>query len=165
MQLERVISGGQTGADRAALAAAKAAGIRTGGWMPKGFRALDGSRPEFAELYGVQEHVSDRYPPRTSLNVKESDATIRFATEWDSSGEVLTLKMCERYRKPHLDVTPGGTVTPTDVAAWIVANKVRVLNVAGNTERTSPGIETFVTTFLSEVFRLLATQARSDEPL
>jgi hypothetical protein len=156
MQLERVISGGQTGADRAALVAAKACGIPTGGWMPRGFRAQDGSHPEFAELYGIREHASDRYPPRTALNVKESDATLRFATAWDSRGEVLTLSMIERYDKPHLDVPPGGTLTPADVVAWLVANNVRMLNVAGNTERTSPGIEAFVVTFLTEVFQLLA---------
>jgi hypothetical protein len=155
MLLERVISGGQTGADRAALAAAKAAGVATGGWMPRGFRAQDGPRPEFAELYGVTEHASARYPPRTALNVKESDATLRFATDWDSPGEVLTRKLCERYGKPHLDVTPGGTTTPADVAEWLAANGVRVLNVAGNTDRTSPGIEAFVTAFLADVFRLL----------
>jgi hypothetical protein len=158
MLLQRVISGGQTGADRAALAAAKAAGIATGGWMPKGFRAQDGPRPEFAALYGIREHTSERYPPRTALNAKESDATLRFATEWDSAGEVLTLRMCERYGKPHLDVTPGGPITPADVIEWLVRNNVRVLNVAGNTERTAPGIGAFVTTFLTEVFPLLRAE-------
>jgi hypothetical protein len=155
MYLKRVISGGQTGADRAALAAAKAAGIATGGWMPRGFRAQDGPQPEFAALYGIREHTSDRYPPRTTLNVKESDATLRFATVWDSPGEVLTRGMCSRYGKPQLEVTPGGKLTPADVAEWLVRNNVRVLNVAGNTERTSPGIEAFVCDFLAEVFRLL----------
>ena len=155
MYIQRIISGGQTGADRAALVAAKAAGIATGGWMPKGFRAQDGPRPEFATLYGIREHASDRYPPRTALNVKESDATLRFATDWDSPGEVLTSRMCSRYGKPQLEVTPGGELTPEVVAEWIVRNNVRVLNVAGNTERTSPGIETFVSNFLAEVFRLL----------
>jgi hypothetical protein len=155
MNLERVISGGQTGADHAALVAAKAAGIATGGWMPKGFRAQDGPRPEFADLYGIQEHTSERYPPRTALNVKNSDATLRFATRWDSPGEVLTNKLCERYGKPQLEVTPGGAITTADVVEWLIANDVRVLNVAGNTERTSPGIEAFVTAFLAEVFRLL----------
>lgn len=158
MQLERVISGGQTGADRAALAATRAANIATGGWMPKGFRALDGNHPEFAALYGTKEHESERYPPRTALNAKESDATIRFATDWNSPGELLTRKMCDRYGKPHFDVTPGGGTTPADVVAWLVANNVRVLNVTGNTERTSPGIEAFVTAFLAEVFRLLREQ-------
>src|SRR5215218_8279904 len=106
MRLERVISGGQTGADRAALVAARAAGIPTGGWMPKGFRAHDGEHPDFAERYGVLELTSTRYPPRTALNVKESDATLRFATDWNSSGEVLTLELCLRMKKPHLAVTP-----------------------------------------------------------
>ena len=155
MQLERVISGGQTGADRAGLVAARAAGIPTGGWMPKGFRAQDGPRPEFAELFGVKEHASARYPPRTALNVKESDATLRFATDWNSPGEVLTQRMCERYGRPHLEVSPGDATAPADVAEWLVRNNVRVLNVAGNTERTSPGIGAFVTAFLGEVFRLL----------
>lgn len=162
MQLKQVISGGQTGADRAALIAAKATGIPTGGWMPRGFRAQDGPRPEFAELYGIREHASEHYPPRTTLNVKESDATLRFATEWESRGEVLTLSMIHRYVKPHLDVTPGGTVSPTDVAAWLAENDIRVLNVAGNTERTSPGIEAFVVAFMTEVFRLLGTFPNSN---
>lgn len=155
MPLVRVISGGQTGADRAALAAARAAGIPTGGWMPAGFLAHDGAHPEFADLYGVRETPSERYQPRTGLNVKESDATLRFATDWNSPGEVLTLRMCREYGKPHLDVTPGGTATPADVVAWLAANGVRVLNVAGNAERTSPGIQDWVTEFLGEVFRLI----------
>ena len=162
MRLERVISGGQTGADRAALTAAKTAEVATGGWMPKGFRAQDGPRPEFAGLYGVTEHRSARYPPRTALNVKESDATLRFATDWGSPGEVLTGQMCARYGRPTLDVTPGSATTPAEVAEWLVRHGVRVLNVAGNTERTSPGIEAFVVTFLAEVFRLLRGPAASE---
>ncbi|HEY1190610.1 MAG TPA: putative molybdenum carrier protein [Gemmata sp.] len=158
MNLKRVISGGQTGADRAALIAAKAAGLETGGWMPRGFRAQDGNRPEFAERYGIREHESDRYPPRTALNVKEADATVRFATDWESPGEVLTLKLIKRYGRPHLDVTPGGPAAPADVAAWLVRHDVRVLNVAGNSERTAPGIEARVTAFLGEVFAALGEQ-------
>ncbi|MDY3559929.1 putative molybdenum carrier protein [Gemmata sp. JC673] len=155
MRLVRVISGGQTGADRAALVAAKAAGLATGGWMPKGFLAHDGERPEFASLYGLREHESPRYPPRTALNVKESDATLRFATDWASPGEVLTLKMIERYGRPHLDVTPGGGETIATVVEWLGHHDPHVLNVAGNSERTSPGIEAFVTAFLAEVFAQL----------
>lgn len=156
MLLRLVISGGQTGADRAALAAARSAGIPTGGWMPRGFLAHDGEHSEFAERYGLRETASARYQQRTARNVKESDATLRFATDWDSPGEVLTLAMCRKYDKPHLDVTPGDGQTPADVAAWIVENRVRVLNVAGNAERTSPGIQERAAEFLGEVFRLLA---------
>lgn len=155
MLLERVISGAQTGADRGGLIAARAAGIPTGGCMPRGFVAHDGNHPEFAELYGIQETVSANYPTRTGRNVRESDATLRFATVWDSPGELLTLEMCRKHGKPHFDVTPGGGVTPADVAEWVMSRGVRVLNVAGNAERTSPGIEEYVTDFLGDVFRLL----------
>ena len=54
--------------------------------MPRGFRALDGPRPEFAELYGVREHTSDRYPPRTALNVKESRALYNLVKEQGRDG-------------------------------------------------------------------------------
>jgi hypothetical protein len=165
MRLVRIISGGQTGADRAALVAARAAGIETGGWMPKGYRAHDGPKPELATLYGLKEHDSDRYPPRTALNVKESDATLRFATQWDSPGELLTRRMCVRYGRPCLDVTPAGSVAPEDVADWISQNNVRCLNVAGNAESTAPGIEAFVIEYLGKVFRLLDARERSTEPI
>jgi hypothetical protein len=161
MLLKRVISGGQTGADRAGLIAAKAAGIPTGGWMPRGFIAYDGERPDFAELYGIAEVASDRYPPRTAKNVRESDGTLRFATNFDSPGELLTLKLCKAHGKPHLDVRPGGDIEPSDAVAWLCENEIRILNVAGNSEQTSPGIQDFVLGFLEEVFRtvVLATPA------
>jgi len=159
MILEKVISGGQTGADRAGLIAAKAMGIKTGGWMPLGFLAYDGEHPEFAELYGMMEMISSRYPPRTAMNVKQSDGTLRFATNWYSPGELLTLRLCNKYDKPHLEITPGGDVTPVDVARWIAGNNIRVLNVAGNAERTSPGIEEQVIRFLENVFQMLLLSA------
>jgi hypothetical protein len=162
VNLERVISGGQTGADRGALAAARAAGIRTGGWMPAGFLAHDGKHLEFAELYAMRETDSDRYQVRTALNVREADATLRFATDWDSPGEVLTLALCEEQGRLCLDVTPGGPLTPADVAEWIARTGVWVLNVAGNSERTSPGIEEYVVGFLGEVFRLLVLGTPSE---
>jgi hypothetical protein len=159
MILEQVISGGQTGADRAGLIAAKAAGIKTGGWMPLGFLAFDGEHPEFAELYGMKEIGSPRYPPRTTMNVRKSDGTLRFATIWHSPGEILTQRLCKRYDKPHLDVTPGGELTAVNVARWIAENGIRVLNVAGNAERTSPGIQEQVIDFLGNVFRMLRLSA------
>lgn len=159
MQLERVISGGQTGADRAGLIAARAMGISTGGWMPLGYRADDGDHPEFAQRFGLLEMPTRRYPPRTAMNVKESDGTLRFAAHWDSPGEILTLKLCTRHGKPYLDVTPGGRVSPADAAAWIAENGIRVLNVAGNSERSSPGIEDEAVEFLTAVFQMLRLSA------
>jgi hypothetical protein len=159
MILEQVISGGQTGADRAALIAAKASGIRTGGWMPHGFLAFDGKHPEFADLYGMREMMSPRYPPRTAMNVKTSHGTLRFATNWESPGEILTRNLCEQYGKPSLDVTPGGDRTPEHVAAWVSETGIRILNVAGNAERTSPGIQELAFDFLVDVFRMLRLAA------
>lgn len=78
MPIEKVISGGQTGADQAAWRAAKRFGLATGGWMPKGFLTEDGPRPGYAELYGAREHEFAWYPPRTRANVRDSDATVVF---------------------------------------------------------------------------------------
>jgi hypothetical protein len=153
--LERVISGGQTGADRAALMAARAAGLATGARMPRGFLAHDGPRPEFAALYGMMETVSRHYPSRTGRNVREADATLCFATNWESPGELLTHRFCLQYDKPYLDVTPHGDSSPTEVASWIIQGGFRVLNVAGNAESTSPGIEEYVSEFLENVFRIV----------
>jgi hypothetical protein len=75
--LERVISGGQTGADQAAWPAAKAAGIPTGGAMPKGFLTEDGPRPELAELYGAHELEAPDYPARTVANVEGATGAIQ----------------------------------------------------------------------------------------
>jgi hypothetical protein len=88
--IQLVISGGQTGADLAGWKAARSANIPTGGWMPKGFLAEDGPRPEFAELYGAKEHHSREYPPRTRQNVNESGVVLWFGDS-KSRGGKLTL--------------------------------------------------------------------------
>jgi hypothetical protein len=155
MILRKVISGGQTGADRGGLKAARQFGLQTGGWMPRGFKALDGNHPEFADLYGMQEHSSPAYPPRTHRNVSDSDGTIRFAGNWRSPGEICTMKAIRKAGKPYLDVDVCGTVQPADAAEWIRANRIEVLNVAGNAEETVAGMEEFVVAFLTQMFQLL----------
>ena len=104
MTISRIISGGQTGVDVAALRAAKSRGIRTGGTMPRGWRTLAGPRPEYRELFGMTEHTSASYPPRTYANVKNSDVTIRIALDFDSSGERCTHDATVAYRKPPFDI-------------------------------------------------------------
>jgi hypothetical protein len=78
LAIERVIGGGQTGADQAGWRAAHAAGIATGGSMPRGFLTEQGPRPEFAEMFGAVELDSPDYPPRTRANVCDSDGTLVF---------------------------------------------------------------------------------------
>jgi hypothetical protein len=153
--LVQVISGGQTGADRGGLVAAKACGLATGGWMPRGFLTLEGPRPDLAKEFGLQEHTSPNYPPRTRRNVQMSDATIRFARHSQTPGERATLKYLQQYGRPYLDVAIDSPLSPAEVAAWLRANRVRILNVAGNTERNVPGLEAFVAQYLAEVLKEL----------
>jgi Circularly permutated YpsA SLOG family len=150
--LERVVSGGQTGADQAGWRAARAVGIATGGRMPRGFLTEAGPRPEFAGLYGATE-LAGGYPERTRANARDSDATLWFGDP-DSPGGRTTLKACEASGRDVLEVLDGFT-RPSDVADWIRAEEVRVLNVAGNRESTSPGIGARVERFPVAVFRRL----------
>lgn len=152
--IEKVISGAQNGADIGGLVAARRHGIPTGGWMPRGFATLDGPRPGYAALYGVREHSSPRYPPRTYQNVLDSDGTIRFAADFSSPGEICTLKAIDRYDRPHFDVSLRD-VDPDSLrrcVAWLAEHAIRVLNVAGNTERTHPGCQAKVEYYLGKVF-------------
>ena len=123
--------------------------------MPKGFLTLDGPRPELAKRFGLQEHASPNYPPRTRRNVQMSDATIRFARLWHTPGERATLRFLIQYSKPYFDVSIDDVPSPTIAAKWLRANRVRILNVAGNAERTAPGIEVIVVQYLCEVLKLL----------
>jgi predicted Rossmann-fold nucleotide-binding protein len=136
MNLSKVISGGQTGADTGGLMAAKRFGIETGGWMPKGFKTLAGPRPYMAEKYSCKEHTSDSYAIRTELNVKESDATVRFAGDFSSRGEICTLNAIKKYKKPYFDVDLSDPPEVREFLEWLEANKVLTLNVAGNSEQT-----------------------------
>lgn len=138
------------------MIAGLANGLETGGWIPKGFKTELGSQPELSK-YGLVEHVSDKYPPRTYANVRDSDATIRFAVSFETAGEKCTLKAVEQYGKPHLDILiklpDNSSMTSDDVAQRLIELNVEVLNVAGNRESTCPGIEEFATSFLTDVIK------------
>jgi hypothetical protein len=154
--IARIISGGQTGVDIAALRAAKAKGIPTGGTMPKGFRTLAGPKPEWAAEFGLVEHTSDAYPPRTWRNVRDSDITVRIALDFKSSGEKCTEAAIVSFKKQSMDLLVrryrGGLITDED-GIWGVgvrladlADELRrdtVINFAGSSEKTAPGIEFF----------------------
>jgi len=155
--LTKVISGGQTGADQAGLRAAKICGLETGGWMPKGFKTESGPRPEFAITYRVREHKSDKFPPRTRQNIRDSDGTLMFSADLHSHGSQLTVCVCVEYVNPCLCPvvtigTPSDQVRWSAVADWIEKNQIKTLNVAGNRESKAPGIGDWVEHFLIGVF-------------
>jgi hypothetical protein len=152
--LKCVVSGFQTGADIGAIIIAHKYNLETGGWIPKGFMTQGGPRPEYAKV-GAKEHSSPKYPPRTYANVKDSDATLRFATDFNSSGELCTLKAINQYHKPHMDVDINKPRPVSEVVDWITRYNVVILNVAGNSEHTSPGIAGEVMEYLARVFSSL----------
>ena len=168
--IERVITGGQSGADQAGWRAAKAAGIATGGWMPKGFLTEEGPRPEFAEMYGAKETPSQGYVKRTEWNVRDADWTAFFG-DVDSPGAKATYRAFrKRYDRgldpgrhyvrerwtPIVDYPSGGILYGSKkFAEWMNFHGVKVLNIAGNRESSAPGIGQWVEAYLTEVFRLL----------
>jgi hypothetical protein len=131
----KVISGSQVGADSGGLVAAKCLGLLTGGMAPKNYRTKYGNNP-LLKKYNVIESESEEYPPRTKWNVKNSDATIRFAYDFLTAGEICTLKAIKQYKKPYLDINlkdlEDGNILIFDVHDWFRENEIKVLNVAGN---------------------------------
>src|SRR5438309_6802555 len=99
MTFTKIISGGQSGVDRAALDVALELGISCGGWCPKGRRAEDGVIPE---QYPVRENASTSYPPRTEMNVRDSDGTLILTNGRPDRGTALTVNLAKRYEKPCL---------------------------------------------------------------
>lgn len=144
MSLRKIISGGQSGVDQAALSAAVELKLETGGMMPKGYLTEEGPRPRFARLYGVQEDSSEKYPPRTKWNVEHSTATLLFG-EMISPGCTLTIKCCAVARKNFHITEWWSRFDQRDLQIrvfqrWLSQHNVEVLNVAGNRESSQPGI-------------------------
>ena len=127
----KIISGGQTGVDRAALDAALESGVSVGGWCPQGRKAEDGP---IAEKYPLQELPDSGYKKRTLKNVQDSDATVIIYFESISGGTEKTLLYCLNEKKPYL-LIDGGSITQ-DIASkqikhFIDENQISLLNVAG----------------------------------
>lgn len=153
--LKKICSGAQTGADIAGLVTAKEFGLETGGWIPKGWKTLSGSKPEYAELYGIQEHSSTSYKPRTWFNARDSDGTIRLAFNFQSAGEICTLNGVKHHKKPHIDVDLANPRPHQEVIDWINENNIETLNVAGNAEQTCIGTYAETCEYLAIVFSKL----------
>ena len=135
-----VISGGQTGVDRAALDWAIASGVAQGGWCPRERRAEDGAIPP---VYRLRETASAGYEERTRRNVRDSDATLILNLGELEGGTLLTVAHAARIGRPHRVVQlddPAQAADVAAVAAWIRATRAEVLNVAGPRESKRPGI-------------------------
>jgi hypothetical protein len=144
----RVVSGGQTGVDRAALDVAIALGIPHGGWCPRGRRAEDGTVPA---RYALVEHASSDYAARTEANVADSDATLILAHGAPSGGTALTRDVARRLGKPCLVVDLSANPDASAVREWLAMHDVGVLNVAGPRESQRPGIGDEARAFMRDV--------------
>ena len=146
--VRRIVSGGQTGVDRAALDAASNVGVETGGWCPKGRRAEDGP---IAARYPLRETPSPDYTERTTWNVRDSDATLVLTTEDDSEGTELTRRTAEAMGKPVYVVRLPAPGAVADVADWIASNRITILNVAGPRASESADIYPHAYAFVREL--------------
>ncbi|MFT5523824.1 MAG: hypothetical protein ACI9HK_001772 [Pirellulaceae bacterium] len=133
----QIVSGGQTGVDRAALDAAIETDIPHGGWCPKGRLAEDGP---IEPHYALQETKSAKYPARTEQNVIDSCGTLILYTRRLQGGTLLTQRLAKKHNKPLLLVNFADHISELVIREWINANDVHVLNIAGSRESTSPGI-------------------------
>lgn len=160
MKVKKVISGGQIGVDIAALHAAKACGIETGGYAPKGFKTKEGPNPALAD-YGLIEMSTDKYPPRTFANVEHSDATLLITYSLTTPGSRCTVKAVRKFKRSafgvHVIKTPQGYQFSTEIpelVKWLTDIKCETLNVAGNSDAA---LEDAVESYLTDLFKALQT--------
>jgi len=152
MLLKKIISGGQTGADRAALDAAIACGMDYGGSIPRGRNAEDGSIDRRYEK--LVELDSAMHRVRTEQNVMDADATLIFTRGEATGGTALTVQYAQQYKKPFLlvDVMDTGTdEAAVGIEKWLDETRPTVLNVAGPRESKSPGMYGTVYHILAEL--------------
>lgn len=150
MRVKRIISGAQTGADRAALDFAMEYEIPCGGWVPTGRQAEDGTIPD---RYEVWEMENGGYPERTEKNVLESDGTLILSHGELTGGSLLTWELTEKIAKPCLHIDFNRSLAfdaAIDVNDWMSEHSVEVLNIAG--PRASKDREIY-----QAVFKLLET--------
>ncbi len=147
----RIVSGGQTGVDRAALDVARELGIPLGGWIPRGRLAEDGP---LDDIYPLTETPSRRYAVRTLWNVRDSDATLLLTRGPPTGGTALTRSYARNLGRPFLVVDLLQDPPPESARAWLSDTAPATLNVAGPRESSCPGIHAEATAWLR---RLLQT--------
>ena len=150
--LKKIVSGGQTGVDRAALDAAIRMGIPHGGWIPKGRLTEDGPLPE---MYHLDEMPTDSYPERTEKNVLDSDGTLIISRGVPQGGTDYTRKMALRHGKQMLHIDLSLHTNSLDaaslVSSWLQMNKIETLNVAGPRASKDPNIYAEVLALLTHI--------------
>ncbi len=146
----RIVSGGQTGVDRAALDAALALGLPCGGWCPRGRLAEDGVIPAH---YPLRETPEADYAQRTEWNVRDSDGTLVLKRGRAGGGTAFTMATARRLGRPLLVLDLGRRPQIESLRHWALEHGVRRLNVAGPRESQRPGAYAAARQFLLEALR------------
>ena len=150
--IEKIVSGGQTGADRAALDWAIRRGIPHGGWCPKGRLAEDGPIPS---KYELQETTTKNYLQRTEQNVIDSDGTVIFSIKPElTGGSKRTFDFALKYKRPVLLICPLANDPGKMLRDFVRGCEIRTLNVAGPRASNEPAIADFVMRVLDEAVPL-----------
>ena len=147
--ISKIVSGGQTGVDRAALDVAIYLEIPHGGFCPLGRRSEEGPIPK---IYQLRETPERDYSARTEKNVIHSDGTLILYRKEMSRGTELTYRLTKKHRRPCLTFDLDQSVDPDEVQKkiddWLSTENVSILNVAGPRESSSPGITKAAESFL-----------------
>ena len=140
MMISKIISGGQTGVDQAALDVAIALGIPHGGWIPKGRKTENGALPD---KYRLKEMSTSSYAKRTEQNVIDSEGTLIISLGPLKGGSALTHKTAMLHDRPCLRIeldTLNTLQAVKTVRSWIVRHGIEILNIAGPRAKENPGI-------------------------
>jgi len=152
MTINKIISGGQTGVDRAALDAAINNNIDHGGWCPLGRIAEDGP---IDSRYQLTETTSSKHAYRTECNVRDSDGTLIINMGHLAGGTALTARFAGVYDKPCLVADLNKKVDIASICNWVSSNKLQTLNVAGPRESKYNGIYKKAGKLVDEMIRQL----------
>ncbi len=147
----RIVSGGQTGIDRAALDVAITRGMACGGWCPKGRLSEDGAIPA---IYPLRETPTSEYEERTAWNVRDSDGTLVLTYGPPSQGTALTVYMARDLHKPCLVVDLAEDVSAEAALRWIREHRIATLNVAGPRASKFPHLYPIAMAFLEALLDL-----------
>jgi len=152
--IKRIVSGGQTGVDRAALDVAIKLGIAHGGWIPQGRLTESGVLPK---KYHLKETSSSEYSVRTEKNVIDSDGTLIISHGPLTGGSEYTREMAIRHNRPWLHIDLDRTIAfhaATAINKWILQKKIEILNVAGPRASKNPAIYPDTLNILESVYYL-----------